>query len=142
MPSTTPGGILIFTVEAAETRPSPRHDRHGEVITWPVPPQLTHVVALVKLPNIVVCACATAPRPPQTRQDAGFEPAAEPEPSHLEQTSGLIISISFSTPSTACLKCTVTLVPRLAPASAAGRRDARAPKPSKMTSKMSSNPKP
>ena len=85
VPSSTPAGMLTFSVLSRRTRPWPAQLRHGLSITWPAPWQVWQVRSTVKKP----CWARSRPRPWQVGHCCGLEPASAPLPWQTSQATEL-----------------------------------------------------
>ena len=97
VPVLTPSGTLSGIFDFFSTRPLPRQSLQGFSSIVPCPSHSGQVCCIRKKPRCVI----TWPRPPQIAQVFRPEPFFAPEPSHVAQTSNLVIEIFFSQPSTA-----------------------------------------
>src|ERR1700681_3852528 len=98
VPSSTPAGILTFTVRRVRTRPSPSHSGHGRRITVPKPPQPGHGRDVITWPRNDLVTWLTSPRPLQTSQVLGWVPGAVPSPEQLGQTTAVSTTRSLVVP--------------------------------------------
>jgi len=142
-PLSTPAGILIFIVSFVLTLVVPWHDLHFFSGTFPSPLHVSHVRDVVICPRIVFLTSRTSPVPWQFVQFMMLLSASWPFPSHVLQTSGFVISSSFSHPNTASSNVIVIDASMSFPLLAGFLRLALCPPlapPPKKFSNMSANP--
>ena len=99
--SSIPAGIFTLILACFLTVPFPLQLSQGSFITSPVPWQFVHVLVVCIWPSIVFWTCLTVPVPLHTEHFDTVVPGFAPVPLHIEHVSGLVTSISFSTPKNA-----------------------------------------
>ena len=100
LPSSTPAGILIFSVFSTMRCPSPPQVAHGFATIRPLPRQWPQVRATLKKP----CWKVTWPAPRQVGQVTGSVPGAAPLPEQVSQRSARGMRICASVPNAASSK--------------------------------------
>src|SRR5580658_7825611 len=143
VPSSTPAGILTFTVRLVLTRPSPSHSGQGRRITVPKPPQPGQGREVITWPRNDLVTWLTSPRPLQTSQVLGWLPGALPSPEQVGQTTAVSTVRSLVAPNTHSARSRSTLIVALRPRRARLRGPREAPAaPPKNASMMSLNGNP